>query len=224
MSLSPFNRTRLATLAGAMGLAACATTAVPPAPPAPPAAVAASAVGVAPPNAATVPAATPALRPFAEIIKEATRQDGFVPVWRKDDKVWLEIAPERLGVPMMVSVNAASSVGERGLYGSQMGPRWLGEFRRIGNQFQLLARPTGFRGERDPASQRAVAQAFSESLLGSGAVLSAPHPERKSVLVDASFLLGDLAGTAPGWRTHTACPSRPTARIRISKARAPKRA
>ena len=160
-----------------------------------PAAAAASAAGPAAAAAATaarVDAATP--RPFAEIIKDATRQDGFVPVWRKDEKVWLEIAPERLGVPMLVSVNVAQSVGERGLYASQMGPDWLAEFRKVGNQFQLVAKQVEFRGDRDPASRMAVGQSFSDSLIGSGPVVSAPHPERKSVLVDASFLLGDMAG------------------------------
>lgn len=117
-----------------------------------------------------------------------------MPVWRRDDKVWLEITPERLGKPLLVTVNVAQSVGERGLYGSQMGPDWLAEFRKVGNQFQLVAKQQAFRGDRDPASRLAVSQGFSDSLIGSAAIVSAPHPERKSVLVDASFLLGDMAG------------------------------
>ncbi len=200
--------TALAALA-ALGLAGCATPAGPGgagvnaataaatvAAVAPAAAsAAAGAASGAPPTAEA--AARPdaaALRPFAEIVKDATRQDGFIPLWRKDEKVWLEIEPERLGQPLLVSVNIAQSVGERGLYASQMGPAWLVEFRRVGNQFQLVARQKGFRGDRDPASRLAVGQAFSDSLIGSAAVASAPHPERKSVLVDASFLLGDMAG------------------------------
>ena len=161
-------------------------------------AAAASAAAPAPAASGAATAARPpdltAPKPFAEVIKDATRQDGFVPVWRKDEKVWLEIAPERLGVPMLVSVNVAQSVGERGLYASQMGPDWLAEFRKVGNQFQLVAKQTNFRGERDAASRVAVGQGFSDSLIGSAAVASAPHAERKSVLVDASFLLGDMAG------------------------------
>ncbi len=195
---------RLATVAAAaiatLGLAGCATPGAPQAALAPtaaaPAPVAAAASGTPPAaNAAAVRPADPtAPKPFAEIIKDATRQDGFVPIWRKDDKVWLEIAPERLGQPMLVTVNVAQSVGERGLYGSQMGRDWLAEFRKVGNQFQLVARQMAFRGDRDPASRLAVSQGFSDSLIGSAAVASAPHPERKSVLVDASFLLGDMAG------------------------------
>ena len=209
---------RLAALAAAVAavsLAACTTVPADTATPAasraaaapgaaPPFPAAAAAGGTAGPSAG-IPAGTAAgaaaarpdataPRPFAEVARDAKRQDGFVPIWRKDDKVWLEIPKERLGQPMLFSVNVAQTVGERGLYASQMGPRWMVEFRRTGNQMQLVARQTGFRGERDAASGRAVAQAFSESLITSSPVASADHPERKSVLVDASMLLADLIG------------------------------
>ena len=155
----------------------------------------AAASGPAAGSAAAAPRPDPtAPRPFAEVSKDAKRQDGLVPLWRKDDKVWLEITPERLGKPLLFSVNIAQSVGERGLYASQMGPRWLVEFRRIGNQMQLVAKQQGFRGQRDAAAGQAVAQGFSDSLIASAAVASAEHPERKSVLVDASFLLADISG------------------------------
>lgn len=143
------------------------------------------------------PAARPdpsAPKPFAEVIKDAQRSDGFIPVWRKDEKVWLELTPERMNRLMHFSVNVDSAVGERGLYAAAMGPSWLVQFRQVGKQVQLVAAQTRFRGERDPASARAVRQAFSDSLVGSAAVASAPHPDSKAVLVDASFLLGDLAG------------------------------
>ena len=204
-------RVAVATLA-LFGLAGCASLARPDKPAAaagaalvPVAASGAPAVAQAAAPAAPTPAGTAqplvarapdpaAPKPFADVIKDAVRQDGFVPVWRKDEKVWLEIAPERLRQPMLVSANIAQSVGERGLYASQMGPAWVAEFRKVGGQFQLVARQMAFRGERDPASRFAVDQAFSESLIGSAAIVSAPHPDRKSVLVEPSFLLADMAG------------------------------
>lgn len=161
--------------------------------PAAPAAAAPAASGAA----AAAPARPPepgALKPFAEIIKDATRQDGFIPVWRKDEKVWLEVPAELIGRPLMLTVNISQSVGERFLYGSQMGPDWMAEFRRVGNNLQLIARNMAYRAGDDFASRQTVGQAFSDSLLGATAVLSAPHPERKSVLVDASFLLADIPG------------------------------
>ncbi len=160
------------------------------------------AAAAAPPNAATASgpgaaASAPARpdpsapKPFAEIIKGATQQAGFIPVWRKDEKVWLEIPAELLDKPFLLSANITQSIGERGLYGSQMGPSWLASFRKVNNQVQLTALNTEYIAS-GTAMQAAVAQGFSDSLLGATAVASAPHPERKSLLVDAAFLLSDL--------------------------------
>jgi hypothetical protein len=216
-SLAAPSRVTLVSLAVAMLAVACATPGTPSAGPAvakAPEAVAASvaaaadaasspaAAASAPANGASAPAAArpdpAALKTFAEIIKDAKQDEGLFPIWRKDEKAWLEIPAERLNQPFLFAVNISSSVGERGLYASQMGPSWMAEFRRVGNQMQLMARNTDFRASGEGGSQRAVAQAFSDSLLASTAVLSAPHPQRKSVLIDASFLLADLPsyGTA----------------------------
>ncbi|CAN5853740.1 zinc-dependent metalloprotease [soil metagenome] len=133
-------------------------------------------------------------KPFDEVIKGATQQPGFVPIWRKDERVWLEIPIAQLGQPFMFTANISSSVGERGLYASQMGPSWLATFRKIGsNQIQLIALNTDYVANNAPM-KAAVEQAFSQSLLGSSVIVSAPHPERKSVLIDASFLLSDIPG------------------------------
>lgn len=160
--------------------------------PAAAAAASSAASGVA---GATPPRPDPgAPRPFDEVIKGATQQAGFVPIWRKDDRIWLEIPTERLDQPFLLSVNVAGSVGERGLYASQMGPSWLATFRKIGtNQMQLIALNNSFISGT-PAMKAAVEQGFSHSLLGSAAIASAPHPQRKSVLIDAGFLLTDIPG------------------------------
>ncbi|MFN9805775.1 MAG: DUF5118 domain-containing protein, partial [Betaproteobacteria bacterium] len=150
---------------------------------------AAPTAGATPPAAAR-PGEPAPLRPFAEVIKDAKQQDGFIPVWRKDERVWLEIPAAMLGKPFFFTWNIAQSVGERGLYASQMGRDFLVEWRRVGNQLQLVALNTQFRAEG--GGRVAAQQAFSPSLLVSGAVASAEHPERKSVLVDASMFIGDL--------------------------------
>lgn len=133
-------------------------------------------------------------KPFAEVIKGATRSDGYLPVWRKDDQVWLEIAPERLGQLMLMTANVTNSVGERGLYAGQMAQDAAVELRQVGKSLQVVARNMAFRASGDPAMARTVAQSFSDSLLAAAPVASAPHPEHKAVLVDASFLKADLVG------------------------------
>ncbi|MEJ5999044.1 zinc-dependent metalloprotease [Paucibacter soli] len=144
-------------------------------------------------NAAPRPAADPAApKPFAEVSKDAKQQDGLFPIWRKDEKVWLEIPKAQFNKPFMFTVNYANAVGERGLYASQMGRALMAEWRRVGNQVQLIALNTKFRAEG--GGKLAGEQAFSPSLLASGTLASAEHPERKSVLVDAALLLTDIPG------------------------------
>lgn len=153
---------------------------------------AASAPGAAAP--ARPPADPTAPKPFADVIKGATEQPGLFPVWRKDEKVWIEIPKEAFNKPFLFSVNVANSIGERGLYASQMIGDEMAQWRRIGNQVQLIALNTKFRSS-DATGKLVLEQAFSPSLITSGPVASAEHPDRKSVLVDAStLLLGDIPG------------------------------
>ncbi|MFG6448569.1 zinc-dependent metalloprotease [Roseateles sp. BYS180W] len=191
-------------LAAAVLLSACASTTPPNAagngtaakPAAAGAAASAAPSGGAPAAAATAPrppADPSAPKPFVEVARDAKSQDGLFPIWRKDEKVWIEIPKSSLNKPFLFTLNTANAVGERGLYASQMGTDHMAEWRRVGNQIQLVALNTLFRAQG--GNKFAVDQAFSPSLLASAPVASAEHPERKSVLVDASALfLTDLPG------------------------------
>ena len=154
---------------------------------------AAAAPGAAPPAR---PAADPtALKPFDEVIKGAKASEGLFPIWRLDEKVWIEIPLAALDKPFLFTVNFANSMGERGLYASQMGPGWMASFRRVGRQLQLVAHNEKFRAVADQGSKLAIEQAFSPSLLAAAAQVSAEHPQRKSILIEAaSLLLADIPG------------------------------
>ena len=147
----------------------------------------------APPAAATPPGAP---KPFAEVIKDATRTDGLFPLWQKDDKTWIEIPEKLLDQPFFLSVNMSRGIGEKMLFGGLMGSSWyaaggeyVAQFRKAAGNVQLIARNTTFIAKPGSPEARAVAKSFSDSLLGSAPVASQPHPERKSILIDASALL-----------------------------------
>lgn len=147
---------------------------------------------IAPP----APAAPPTVRiepgapkPFADVIKGAHPIKGYFTLWQKDEKLWVEVRPDQFDQAFLFSINVTQSVGERGLYGGQMGPSFLATFRRVGQMAQLIARNTEYRADKDPAAERAVRQGFSDSLLGAVPIVSAPHPDTKAVLIDASALL-----------------------------------
>jgi hypothetical protein len=154
-----------------------------------------AASGLRPPGAAPVVAAPGGLRPFAEVIKDATRSDGVLTVWQKDDKVWLELKPGDLNQPFFLSPKLKSGIGERNFYGGLMEDDGIVEFRRIHNQVQMIWRNVGYTAKAGTPEALAIEAGYSPSLLASAPVLSLPEPERKSVLVEANALfLADLLG------------------------------
>ncbi len=155
---------------------------------------------------ATAPgaAANAGLPPFEQVIKGAEAQTGLLHIWRKGDKVWLELRPEALGRPLFLSPKLATGIGEAGVFGglmqsrfAQVGrPQWV-EFRRVNQQIQLLAINGSFVADAQTPQARAVKAAYSPSLLSSAPLASAPHPATGGVLVDATpLLLGDWLGMA----------------------------
>ncbi|HEY6134218.1 MAG TPA: zinc-dependent metalloprotease [Rubrivivax sp.] len=203
----------LTTAGAALLLAGCAT--VPPAgtpvvgaapqrpavasPVAPAASAPARTGGAAP---ATPPGSPP---PFAVVSKDAQRSEGLITLWQKDEKVWLELRPEDFNKPFFLSPKVSHGIGESFLFGGLMigsggriGRSQVVEFRRVFNQVQLIARNQQFIAGANTPEARAVERNFSDSLLASGTVASQPHPERKTVLVDANaLLLGDMLSIGP---------------------------
>ncbi|MFI4925996.1 MAG: zinc-dependent metalloprotease, partial [Vicinamibacteria bacterium] len=97
--------------------------------------------------------------------------------------------------PMFFSANLASGLGENFLFGGLMGRSHVVEFRKIGNNVQLVARNERYFAQPKTPEALAVAEAVSDSHVASAPVASQPHPERKSVLVELNTLLfSDIPG------------------------------
>jgi hypothetical protein len=172
-------------------------------PPETPAQVAAQSTG----PAASAPAGRPAAQagkppPFAEVTKDAQRIDGPLPIWSKEEKFWIELAPSMFGQPFLLSPKLKSGIGEAQVYGGLMagpfggagGPQVIA-FRRVYNQVQMLALNLDVTAAAGTPQERAVQASYSPSLLGSAAVASQPDPQSQAVLVEANgFMLSDLLG------------------------------
>lgn len=145
-------------------------------------------------NSAKAPAAKPGEpKPFAEVTKDFKSSGGLFPIWTKDGKTFIEIPEAWFNKPFLFTINVAESIGERGLYASQMGMKQMVQWERHGEQIQLIAINTKFRASGE--GRLATSQAFSPSLLAYGKQASAAHPERKSILVDANgLLMRDILG------------------------------
>ncbi len=182
------------------------TTASAPAAPAAPFAAASAATPTAAARPASAPGATPPAPgtppPFAVVIREARRIDGPLTLWQKEDKVWIELMPAQMGKPFLLSPKIKSGISEAFVLGGLMaypvngaGGTQVVEFVRVHNQVRLQARNTDIAAKPGTPEARAVASSYSHSLLGSTPVASLPHPDRKSVLIEANGLfLSDIMG------------------------------
>jgi hypothetical protein len=156
------------------------------------------------PATPAAPAGQP--KPFNEVLKDSQQIAGLFKLHRKDEKVWIELRPEQFDKPFFFSMNIPRSIGERGLYGGQMGGPstvsrgyHIAEWRKIGGQVQLVARNTQFFAAEGTPQARFVEQSFSDSLLASAPTASLPEPDTKAVLIEANALLfADLPGYSTG--------------------------
>ena len=189
------------------GCASLRPAAAPAAAPAEAPAAATRPVAAAAPSASGVPPGTPqpagppagSAPPFATVIKDAKKIDGLFTLYQRDEKVWIELKPEDFGKLYYLSPKIASGIGEASLFGGLMtsSDARVVEFRRVHNQVQMIARNTAFVAPAGSPEGRAVAAAFSASLIAGTPVASAPQAERKSVLVDANALfVNDMLGLA----------------------------
>jgi hypothetical protein len=160
------------------------------------AAATASGPAAANPGAPKVAAAAPAaLKPFAEVIKDAKEMKGFLILWQKDDTTWLEIRNDQLDQEFFFAPSLAQGLGENFFWPGLMGEEHIVVFRRSGKNLQLLARNMSVRAPAGTPLEVALRESYSDSLLAAAPVVSAVHPDRKSFLVDASALFGgDIAG------------------------------
>ncbi len=142
---------------------------------------------------ATAAAAAPSTDPTSG----AEEIPGMFKVLRKGDKVWFSIAPDQLNKPFFFSSNVSKGVGEKGLTGSSMGFSQLAEFRRAGNQVQLVAINTDYFAEEGTPQAKFVDEGFADSLIASAPVTQ--NAQSKEVLVEANAL---LFTDIPGFQTR----------------------
>jgi Met-zincin/Domain of unknown function (DUF5117) len=138
---------------------------------------------------------------FEDTVKDMEAIKGLFTFYRKadEDKVLMEILPEQLDKVFLFSGTVDRATGERGLYSSQQAGEFPFYFRRIGKSIQFVIKNSNFTAPTGTPQERFMERSFPDSILSSAKILSKPHPERKSVLVDVSeFFLKDLPGIAPG--------------------------
>ncbi len=141
-------------------------------------------------------------KPFDEVVKDLEKIEGFYTFYRdpKENKVLLELSPDRLSKDFIISATLERGTGEKGLYSAIMMGSAVFQWRQVGQRVQLVQRNLRFRAQPGTPTSRGVERSFSDSVLASAKLASEPHPERKSVLIDLGdiFLGGDVFDLASG--------------------------
>ncbi|MGE5739793.1 MAG: zinc-dependent metalloprotease [Betaproteobacteria bacterium] len=140
-------------------------------------------------------------KPFADVVKDAHESKGLFTLWRKDDKLWIELDPDQFDHPFFFKSALNQGIGESRIFGGAMtypvGVAQIVTFHKHGQNVQLIAKNVKYTAKAGTPEARAVAAGFSDSLLAVAPIASQPHPERKSVLIDANaLLLADLPAAA----------------------------
>jgi hypothetical protein len=124
------------------------------------------------------------------VTRGASSSDGFLTLWTRDEKTWLEIPADRLDKPFFLGNSLASGLGSGFVLPGLTGTEHVVVLRRVGNTVQLVAVNLLARAREGTPLAQAVAESYSGSLLAAAPLAAAPHPERKSLLVEAQALLG----------------------------------
>ncbi len=134
---------------------------------------------------------------FAAISKEASKLDGFLPLYwdQNTGKMWLEIGRMNQEMLYVTALSAGVGSNDLGLDRGRMNEPKVVQFERSGPRVLLVESNYGFRATSgDAAEKRAETDSFARSVLWGFEVVAEEGPR---VLVDATgFLLRDAAGVA----------------------------
>jgi Met-zincin/Domain of unknown function (DUF5117) len=141
-------------------------------------------------------------KPFDTVIKDFETVPGLFTFYRRaeDGKVYMELTPAQLDKMVLFAASLDQAGGERGFYAAQQLADFGCEFKRVGKSIHWVRKNTSFTSAAGTAQAKAIQRSFPDAIMSSAKIQSQPHPERKSVLIDAQELFGsrDLPGFAVG--------------------------
>ena len=121
-------------------------------------------------------AAKPAAEPeYAKFTKDATKIDGLITLYRKDDKLFAELNAGSYGNEYMVLLSIARGIGSGSLLGGMtwgFGDDWVWQFRKVDKNVHIIRKNVRFRATKGSPEASAVMNAYTDSILFSLPVLT----------------------------------------------------
>ena len=126
---------------------------------------------------------------FEDVIEDYEIIEGLFTFYRNKDegKVYMEIKPEQFDKIYLCNITRESGDGFFFDSGALLF-EFPFFFKRVGKNIQFVEKNLRFRADKSAAIRRAVERDIPNSIRGNAKTESEPHPERGSVLVNASEL------------------------------------
>jgi hypothetical protein len=112
---------------------------------------------------------------FEKVVKDTKRIDGLLPLYRKEDKLFIEVPHKLLEKEFFVSISIAQGIGDRSLLGGMSwgdGDDWVWVFRKRADKLQVVRKNVRFFAKSGSPEENAVANAFTDSILFSVPILA----------------------------------------------------
>ena len=107
-------------------------------------------------------------KPFAVLVKDATKITGLFNMYRSESKVYAELPNSILGKDFFVSISIARGIGERPLLGGMIwgfGDDWIWQFRKVDNKIYVIRKNVRFIADKGSPQAKAVNLAYTDSVL-----------------------------------------------------------
>jgi len=125
---------------------------------------------------------------FEEIVMNAKKSEGLFNLYQKEDKLYLEIQPEQFG-KLYLFLPTLRTSARYGISGSYL-PTRIFVWEKLDNKVLLLWKNTRYTAKKSTQYKRSLKNVIPDSIVNAFKIESAPHPERKSILIslDECFL------------------------------------
>ena len=105
----------------------------------------------------------------------ATKIDGLITLYKKDEKVYAELKSANYTPEYIVLLSIARGIGSGSLLGGMswgFGDDWVWQFRKIGDKVHIVRKNVRFRAAKDSPEASAVKNAYTDSVLFSLPILT----------------------------------------------------
>jgi hypothetical protein len=105
---------------------------------------------------------------YADVLKDFKVKEGLIKLHEKDNHLYAELTSSQLNRDFIVLISIARGIGEGSLLGGMtwgFGDDWLWQFRKVGDDIQVVRRNVRFRAAKGSPEERAVHLAYTDSVL-----------------------------------------------------------